>query len=90
MPNYSFHVDDALGHAIEQDRAMLSAQMGEALTASQYLRIVLTERTRHAAPMPAGVAEGIKRGFAVFMERMQHVAAEITEEAAADAAAAGG
>lgn len=84
MPNYSVHVDDHLAHAMEQDRAMLSAQMRQPLTLSQYLRIVLTERTRHAEPLPAGVAEGIKRGFAIFMARMQDVAAEITAQAQAE------
>lgn len=89
MPNYSVHVDDQLGHAVEQDRAMLSAQMGVQLSTSQYLRLVLTQRTRHAEPMPAGVAEGIKQGLAKFMYRMQGVASEIAAEAAEEAAATG-
>lgn len=88
MPHVlSVQVDNRLNAAVEADRLMLSSQLGgPELTMSQYLRLVLQARLRTAEPLPAGVGEGMRRGFARFMARMQEVAAEIAEEEAASAA----
>ena len=88
MPhNYSVQVPNSMHDAIEEDRMALSMQTGAELTPSQYLRLVLNARLQNAEPLPVGVGEGMRRGFAKFMARMQQVAAEIAEE---EAAATGG
>lgn len=85
MPhNLSVQIDNRLHDAVEADRLALSMQLGgPELTVSQYLRLVLQARLQTAEPLPAGVGEGMRRGFARFMSRMQEVAAEIAEEEAA-------
>lgn len=65
----------------------MSMQLGNELTMSQYVRLVLQARLQTAEPIPAGVGEGMRRGFARFMAKMQQVAAEIADE---EAAATGG
>lgn len=86
---YSVSVPNALHDAVEEDRRAMSMQTGTDLSMSQYLRIVLSARVQLADPIPVGVGEGMRRGFAKLMARMQEVVVEIAAEEEAEAAAAG-
>ncbi len=81
----SVQVDNKLNDAIEADMAAMSIEMGQEVTPSQYLRLVLNARLQLAEPLPVGVGEGMRRGFAKLMARMQDVMAEIAEEESAAA-----
>lgn len=84
MRVYSVQVDDQMAQAVEEDRARISAQMGQPLTVSQYLRLVLHNHLGTADPIPAGVAEGIKLGLGRFLREMHSVAERVTDELVRD------
>lgn len=76
---HAFAIDDATEAAMEQDRALLSAQLNTSLTVSQYLRFILNQRLQHQDPHAAGWREGALLAYGKFRESLEQTFHNLTD-----------